>query len=48
MPKPKWILSSPDNSALGGPINVYNQAELDRRLKAAKEAGVTVSVREAE
>lgn len=49
MPKAKWILSSPDNNGpLGGPIAVYDQADLDRRLKAAKDAGVTVNYHEAE
>lgn len=49
MPKAKWILSSPDdNGPLGGPIAVYDKADLDRRLAEAKSAGVTTNVRDAE
>lgn len=53
MPKKKWIISSPDvpnplkgKNGKGDSAAVYSEADLTRRLDAAKEAGVTVDVRE--
>lgn len=53
MTKPTHILSvqptgkeTLTDRIMGGPIAVYGEADLQRRLKAAQEAGVTVTVRE--
>jgi hypothetical protein len=51
MSKKRWILTAPDltNPITGGKGDsalVHDQADLDRRLAAAKAAGVTVTVRE--
>jgi hypothetical protein len=52
MPKPTYIFSvqptgkeTLTEQIMGGPIYVYGEADLRRRLKAAKEAGVKVTYR---
>ena len=52
MKKAKYILSSPDvknplkgKAGKGDAISVYDDADLNRRVTAAKKAGVRVSVR---
>jgi hypothetical protein len=49
MPKAKWIITGGDskNPAKSGPVGVSTKADLKKRLKAAKKAGVKVNVREA-
>lgn len=51
--KKRWIISSPNvrNSVTGEEGDsaiVHNKEDLERRLKAARDAGVRVNVREAE
>lgn len=55
MSKKRWILTAPDvpnplkgKGGKGDAAIVYSKADLDRRMKAAKAAGVTVNVREVE
>lgn len=55
MTKKRWIISAPDvpnplkgKNGRGDSAIVYSQADLDRRKKAAKAAGVKVNVREVE
>ncbi|MGH3378810.1 MAG: hypothetical protein ACRDP6_29190 [Actinoallomurus sp.] len=52
MPKPKYILESPDvpnplkgKGGKGDAISVYDDADLKRRTDAANTAGVKVNVR---
>jgi hypothetical protein len=51
MPKPKYIISSDDvpnplkQSGKGDSALVYSRADLKRRTRAAKKAGVKVKVR---
>jgi len=51
MPKPKWLLTADDDSALTRAagktkvtVAVYDKADLDRRLSEARAAGVKVTV----
>lgn len=53
MPKPKYIISlaggrDRKNPVTSGPAAVYSDADLKKRLRAAKDAGVKVNVRPAE
>ncbi|WP_168220930.1 hypothetical protein [Actinomadura sp. WMMA1423] len=53
MAKKKWIISAPDvpnplkgKDGKGDSATVYSKADLNKRLAAAKKAGVKVNVRE--
>lgn len=53
MAKKKWIISSPDvpnplkgKDGKGDSAAVYSETDLQKRLAAAREAGVKVDVRE--
>lgn len=47
--KQRWIISAPgSHPATGGKALITSKADLDRRVKEAKAAGVTVNVRPVE
>ena len=50
MSKPRWILTAdvdnPRTGKRGDSCIVYDQADLDKRVQAAKDAGVDVDVRD--